>query len=135
MQRRSFIAHAAALGASLVVAGRVYAAPPSSPRLLIVFLRGGYDCANVLVPYASSFYYETRPNIAVPAPSAAPDSALRLDDSWALAPALRDTLGDWYASKQIAFMPFAGTDDMSRSHFETQDNIERGIAPNTQHRL
>jgi uncharacterized protein (DUF1501 family) len=135
MRRRTFIAHSAALSAGLVFAGRLNAATSSSPKLLTVFLRGGYDCANMLVPYASSFYYESRPNIAVPVPSAGADSALRLDDSWALAPVLRDTLGSWYASKQIAFIPFAGTDDMSRSHFETQDNIERGLPVNAQHRL
>ena len=26
----------------------------------------------------------------------------------------------------MAFVPFAGTDDMTRSHFETQDTIELG---------
>jgi hypothetical protein len=31
----------------------------------------------------------------------------------------------WQAG-QIAFVPFAGTDDLSRSHFETQDSIELG---------
>jgi uncharacterized protein (DUF1501 family) len=33
----------------------------------------------------------------------------------------------WQAG-QLAFVPFAGTDDMSRSHFETQDTIEMGQA-------
>ncbi len=31
-----------------------------------------------------------------------------------------------FKNKEVAFVPFAGTDDLSRSHFETQDNIERG---------
>src|SRR4051812_35587951 len=48
--------------------GRLYAAPAGSPRLLIVFLRGGYDCLNMLVPYASDDYYTLRPNIAIPKP-------------------------------------------------------------------
>jgi uncharacterized protein (DUF1501 family) len=29
----------------------------------------------------------------------------------------------------VAFVPFAGTEDLSRSHFETQDNIELGLPP------
>ncbi len=29
---------------------------------LLVFLRGGYDALNLLVPYSSGFYYESRPN-------------------------------------------------------------------------
>jgi uncharacterized protein (DUF1501 family) len=45
---------------------------------------------------------------------------------WALAPALRDTIGAMYLQRQVAFVPFAGTDDLSRSHFETQDSIELG---------
>ncbi len=31
-----------------------------------------------------------------------------------------------YRQRQVAFVPFAGTDDLSRSHFETQDSIELG---------
>jgi uncharacterized protein (DUF1501 family) len=127
MQRRQFLATLAASLPALTVAGRVFAAPPSSPRFLLVFLRGGYDCANLLVPYASDFYYESRPTIAVARPdTAAAESALRLDADWALAPVLRASLGSLYTNKQLAFVPFAGTDDLSRSHFETQDNIERG---------
>ena len=94
--------------------GRLYAAPAGSPRLLIVFLRGGYDCLNVLVPYASPDYYELRPNIAIPKP---PES-LQLDSDWALTPALATAVAPLYASKQLAFVPFSGTDDLSRSHFE-----------------
>jgi uncharacterized protein (DUF1501 family) len=102
--------------------GRLYAAPAGSPRLLIVFLRGGYDCLNVLVPYTSADYYGLRPNIAIPKP---PES-LQLDADWALTPALATVIAPLYASKQLAFIPFAGTDDLSRSHFETQDSIELG---------
>ena len=31
-----------------------------------------------------------------------------------------------YLQRQVAFVPFAGTEDLSRSHFETQDSIELG---------
>jgi uncharacterized protein (DUF1501 family) len=43
-----------------------------------------------------------------------------------VAPALRSTIGARFAKGEVAFVPFAGTDDLSRSHFETQDHIERG---------
>ncbi len=49
-----------------------------------------------------------------------------LDSQWALAPALRDTIGKLYQQRQAAFIPFAGTDDLTRSHFDTQDSIELG---------
>lgn len=127
MQRRQFLGSLAASLPALTIAGRLFAAPPSSPRFLLVFLRGGYDCANMLVPYTSDFYYASRPNIAVarPDPNIA-TGALALDAEWALAPALRESLGEMYRNKQVAFVPFAGTEDLSRSHFETQDDIERG---------
>jgi uncharacterized protein (DUF1501 family) len=109
------------------VAGRLYAAPAAGPRFLLVFLRGGYDATNTLIPYSSSFYYEVRPNIAIPRPDpAASAGALALDADWALAPVLRESIGGLYQQRQVAFVPFAGTPDLSRSHFETQDSIELG---------
>ena len=121
------------LGATLAgVSGpsrRLYAAPVGGPRLLVVFLRGGYDSTNLLIPYSSSDYYEARPNIAIARPDPASNTgALALDADWALAPAVRETIGAMYAQRQVAFIPFAGTDDVSRSHFETQDSIEMGQA-------
>jgi uncharacterized protein (DUF1501 family) len=107
--------------------GRLFAAPQSGPRFLLVFLRGGYDALNLLVPYSSGFYYESRPNIAVSRPdSTAHSGSLALNADWALTPAVRDTIGAMYLQRQVAFVPFAGTEDLTRSHFETQDSIELG---------
>jgi uncharacterized protein (DUF1501 family) len=133
MQRRDLLRLAATLPA-LTVAGRLFAAPTSPARFLLVFLRGGYDCANLLIPYSSGYYYEARPHIAIPRPDPmAPNGALALDADWALAPAVREALGPLYQTRQLAFVPFAGTDDVSRSHFETQDSIELGGASQGQH--
>ena len=55
-----------------------------------------------------------------------PAAALALDADWSLHPALKDSIYPLWQKKQIAFVPFAGTDDLSRSHFETQDTIELG---------
>ena len=93
MQRRNFLRMMALAAPALTLTGRVFAAPPGSPRFLLVFLRGGYDCANVVVPYSSSYYYETRPNIAIPKPTGQEgDGAVALDSDWSLAPALRSIL-------------------------------------------
>jgi uncharacterized protein (DUF1501 family) len=128
MRRRNFLQMMAMAAPALSVTGRVFAAPPGSPRFLLVFLRGGYDCANVVIPYSSSYYYETRPNIAVAKPTGpeATDGALVLDSGWALTPVLRSSIAPLYAQRQALFIPFAGTEDLSRSHFETQDSIELG---------
>src|SRR6185436_11717281 len=100
---------------------RLYAAPEAGARLLVLFLRGGYDAASVLVPYSSDFYYQARPNIALPK-----GDVLRLDADWGLHPALRESVHRFYLAGEAAFVPFAGSDDRSRSHFETQDSIELG---------
>ena len=126
MQRRDFL-KALAFTAPLTVAGRLYAAPATDTRLLVVFLRGAYDAANVIVPVASEFYYQARPTLAIARPNDAdPNAALALDRDWGLHPALKDSLYPLYRKGQVAFVPFAGTEDVSRSHFETQDTIELG---------
>ena len=127
MNRRHLLKLGGAALVSAGVAGRLYAAPATGPRFLLVFLRGGYDSTNLLIPYSSSYYYEARPNIAIARPDAASSTgALALNADWALAPAVRETIGALYSQRQAAFVPFAGTDDLSRSHFETQDSIELG---------
>ncbi len=125
MNRRHF---ATTLGsASLALAGgRLFAAGANQPRLLLVFLRGGYDAANLLIPVSSDFYYESRPAIAIARPSTDPGSALPLNGDWGLHPALRETVYALFQRGEAAFIPFAGTPDTSRSHFETQDSIELG---------
>ena len=126
LHRRELLALMGA-GGSLVLAGRAFAAPATSTRLLVVFLRGAYDAANVLVPVSSGFYREARPSIAIPRPNPGdPNAALPLDADWGLHPALKDTMLPLWQARQIAFIPFAGTDDLSRSHFETQDSISLG---------
>ncbi len=127
VSRRRWLQLTGAALASLGASARLYAAPPGGPRFLLVFLRGGYDATNTLIPYSSSFYYEARPTIAIPRPDPTADTgALALDADWALAPALRESVGVLYQQRQVAFVPFAGTPDLSRSHFETQDSIELG---------
>lgn len=136
MQRRQFLKSAAALSVLplLPFSGKLFAAPTSGPRFLLVFLRGGYDCNHLLVPWSSDFYYESRPTLAIAKPDAGnPAGAMRLDDSWALGPSVRDSIGALYTQKQVAFVPFAGTDDLSRSHFETQDDVESGETASERH--
>ncbi|SED10543.1 Uncharacterized conserved protein, DUF1501 family [Pseudomonas saponiphila] len=129
MNRRQLLIAAAAAAAlpGLSFSARLFAAPTAAPRTLLVFLRGGYDCNNLLVPYGSDFYYESRPNLAIARPDARdPQSAIALDSHWGLNPVLRDSLYPLWQRKEMAFVPFAGTDDLSRSHFATQDSIEAG---------
>jgi uncharacterized protein (DUF1501 family) len=127
MKRRDLLAALAATPL-MTLGGRLFAAPQAGAKLLVVFLRGAYDATNLLVPTGSSFYYESRPNIAIARPGDNPASALALNADWGLHPALGKSMLPLFQSGQLAFVPFAGTDDLSRSHFETQDSIELGQA-------
>jgi len=101
--------------------GELFAAPSADTRFLLVFLRGGYDAANLLVPVSSEFYYQSRPSIAIKR-----TEALAIDSDWGLHPALKDSVYALWQKGEAAFVPFAGTEDLTRSHFETQDSIELG---------
>lgn len=132
MQRRHFLhtalhtGAAAALGLPGVQLHAATGPATGAPRFLMVFLRGGMDAASLLPPVSSSFYYEVRPDIAIAKPDADLTSALPLTTDWGLHPALRDTLYPLYQQGELAFVPYSGTDNLSRSHFETQDSIELG---------
>ena len=126
MKRR----HLLQAGAAALASGplRLWALPPAAAKtkLVLVLLRGGYDAANLLVPCGSSFYYEARPNIAIARPSSDPDSAAQLDGYWGLHPALASTVLPLYRARQALFIPYAGSQDQSRSHFHAQDVLELG---------
>lgn len=130
MQRRTFLTHGAAyagLGCLPFSSQVIAAGNQTAPRFLLVFLRGGYDAMSLLVP-ASSFYQEVRPHIALPMATADKPGAIPLTAQWGLHPAAEAPLRGLLQARQISFVPFAGTDDTSRSHFETQDSMELGQA-------
>src|SRR5471030_353358 len=62
------------------IVSQAFAAPGAADaKFLLVFLRGGYDAANVVIPVGSDFYYEVRPTIALPKPDPAnPNAAIAL---------------------------------------------------------
>ncbi len=125
MKRRDFMR--AGLVGGLALANAKLWAAPGDGRLLVVMLRGAYDGSSLLVPYASDFYYRSRPSIAVPRPSSGdPNAAIALDSDWALNAAVKDSLLPLYKNKQAVLIPFSGSDDLSRSHFQAQDLMELG---------
>lgn len=128
MNRRKFLQ---ALGAGVVAWGSgVPSAHASSDRVLVlVFMRGGWDGLNVLVPHGEDIYYSLRPTIAVRPPSEGGDSAaLDLDGFFGLHPAMS---GIWnlYQDGWVAAMPAVHYANSSRSHFDSQDVIETAGSP------
>ena len=113
MKRRRALLQALALAPLACGPARVLAAPATSTRLLFVFLRGGYDAASLLVPTSSSFYYETRPNIAIARPGTGNNAALPLNADWGLHPALATSILPLYAAGQAIFIPYAGSHELT----------------------
>src|SRR5262249_53913740 len=83
--------------------------------LVSMFLRGGMDGLNVVVPYGEGAqYYDKRPTIGIKAPNGGDASAIDLDGFFGLHPALRP-LRAIYANKRLAVIHAAGSPDPTRS--------------------
>ena len=132
LRRRSLLGLGAlsALGLSSV-SPRVWAQPAprgsksvaGGSRLVVVFLRGAYDGLSAFVPYADADYYAIRPNIAIATPDGTAQTALRLDNTFALHPALSALLPLWQQGV-LGFVPAAGLPVPNRSHFDAQYQME-----------
>ena len=59
--------------------------------LVCVFLRGGADTLNLLVPHGDDSYYKQRPTLAIASPTKGDEAkrSLKLDDRYALHPVLK----------------------------------------------
>jgi uncharacterized protein (DUF1501 family) len=102
---------------------------PRGDILVCVFLRGGADGLNVIVPHGEEFYYKQRPKIAVARPddskADAANRAVDLDGFFGLHPALAP-LQPIFKGGQLTAVHAAGSPDPTRSHFEAMDYMESG---------
>ncbi len=99
-------------------------------RLVVVMLRGAYDGLSAFVPYADAQYYSSRPNIAIATPDGSAKTALKLDSTFALHPALAMVLPLWQQGV-LSFVPSAGLPAPNRSHFAAQYEMEIGQSGKT----
>lgn len=116
-----------ALLAKLAIAAAPAIEDAGKHTLIVVFLRGGADTMNLVVPYADDAYYKARPTLAIKAPSSDADKsrAVRLDDHYAFHPALQP-LQEKFAEGRLSIVQAVGTDNTTGSHFECQDQMEHG---------
>ncbi len=128
--RNSALAMVGAGAAPLWLERALYAADAPSPRkkiLVAIFQRGAADGLNIVVPHAEKRYYEMRPTIAVPRPTAAADrredAAIDLNGFFGLHPALAPLKPIW-DDGHLAIVHAAGSPDPTRSHFDAQDFME-----------
>lgn len=111
----------AALGSQLATT-RVAFGQSGGNTLVVIFLRGGIDGLCVVVPRGEPVLREVRPRIGIP------DGALLAgDDRFGLHPALAPLHPLW-TSGRMAAVHAVGSPDVSRSHFQAQDCLERGAA-------
>ena len=129
--RRDFL-KTSALTAPLLASAFAFAeqgAPSSTPTqrdvLVIVFARGAMDGLNMVVPYGDPNYYRLRPNLAIARPGSGKNAAIDLDGYFGLHPSLAP-LHEFYERKQLAIVHATGAPTNNRSHFASQDMMERG---------
>lgn len=99
---------------------------PQGDILTCLFLRGGADGLNVIIPQFEEEYYRLRPDIKIPESKNGDDqTAIDLDGRFALHPALKPLKDAWDAG-QLAIVHATGSPDPTHSHFDAMDYMERG---------
>lgn len=115
------------------------ALPSGARKLLFIFLRGGNDSVNTVVPWGDDAYSpRRRPSLHIPAPDPAsvvpgrmpetsdPARVIDLGNDFAgVHPALAD-LADLYNAGELALIHRVGYPRQSRSHFSSQRYWENG---------
>ncbi|MDP6954705.1 MAG: DUF1501 domain-containing protein, partial [Planctomycetota bacterium] len=89
------------------------------PALVVVYLRGGADMLNMLIPRREATYALARPGIGI----GEEQGRIALDDDWALHPALAP-LAPLYKEGLLAPIVNVGSPHTTRSHFDAQDFME-----------
>lgn len=97
--------------------------------LVVVFLRGGIDGLNLIVPYADPHYADLRKALRIPSPGE-DRGAIDLDGFFALHPRA-EALMPWVDNGSFVAAHAVGYDKNTRSHFEEQDTWETGVIGNT----
>lgn len=92
----------------------------SSRRLVVVYLGGGNDALNTLIPYQDQNYYSRRPTIAVPAGQVLQVGTDAAGKALGLHPRLGG-LSNIFNEGRLAIVQRAGYQNSSRSHFEATD--------------
>lgn len=133
--RRSFIKRLAAVGGATIIgsAADVFSRPMTAwamPGLgddtviVSVFLRGGADGLNMVVPFGDDGYYALRPTLGVQA-----GSYIDLDGFFGLTESMRP-LHRHFLDGQFSVVHAAGSNDPSRSHFTAQPNMDTAFNSN-----
>lgn len=83
--------------------------------LVVLFQRGAADSLSMVPPFGDSQYYAMRPTIALSPPGKGADSAIRLNDTFGLHPAL-SALQRFWEEGNLAIVQGVGSPNSTRSH-------------------
>lgn len=112
---------------NLAFGARKTSAETGTHTLVHVFLRGGADWLNLLVPYGDDEYYRQRPTLGIARPGGGDGAALKLTDFHGLHSEMAPLL-PLYREGRLGFVQGVGTDNPTGSHFEAQDQMEHGAS-------
>ena len=108
-------------------------AGPAGDVLVCVFLRGGADGLNIIVPYGDATYHTLRPTIGLSRPDDSKGNAqtrvIDLDGFFGLHPALMP-IAPIISNQHLTAIHATGSPDPTRSHFDAMDYMERGVPGN-----
>lgn len=128
VSRRSLLAGAIGLaGSALAQISLREHNDTDAPVLVVLFLRGGCDGLNTVVPFGEDEYHRLRPSLAL-----RKADVLDLDGSFGFHPSLAPLL-PLFREGRLAVVHAVGSQDRSRSHFEAMSTMERGVAAASEH--
>ncbi|MBK9145395.1 MAG: DUF1501 domain-containing protein [Candidatus Melainabacteria bacterium] len=97
--------------------------------LVCVFLRGGADTLNMIIPYGDDDYFKARPTLGIRTArrgeKADSDLARPVTDFYSFHPRM-EPLIEPFKIGRLLIVQSVGSDNVSGSHFEAQDQMEHG---------
>jgi uncharacterized protein (DUF1501 family) len=121
LNRRQFLCRAGAFGLSGFAAPWANASNAPTPNLgklvVMVYLKGGNDAYNTLVPFTESRYYRLRPSLGIKR-----DQTIQLTNRHGLNRALSPLMSLWQ-DRELAILQGIGQEDVTNQHYrdaETQ---------------
>ncbi len=129
LTRRQIIKSGGVLATAFFLPAGVRLAHAAGEKVLVaIFLRGGADPLNLVVPAFDPTYYSVRPDIAV---AAGTEIQLGSGDShgFGFFP-LCTQMKQMYDAGELLAIHLAGSTDPSRSHFDAQDFMEKAAPGN-----
>jgi uncharacterized protein (DUF1501 family) len=91
-----------------------------TPTVVLVYMDGGNDGLNTVVPTTNSQYYQLRQSLAIPAPN-----TLAITPSYGLHPSL-PFVQSWYQQGRVAIVRGIGYANSNLSHFVSVDHWHAG---------